>query len=114
MLQHANYQCPSTNNRRPIPCRLTVVYLFLFKLSRIYVRFMGRLMKSKYRAGALFFLITVLKGLPQPAHFMAVSLEISGLTAALISARSGDVTSSSTGLARFALWKGIIRRSTGK
>lgn len=62
------------------------MYLFLFKLSRMKVRFMGRLMNSKYRGGALLFLKTVMKGFPHPAgHFIATSLETSGFTRDLTS-----------------------------
>ncbi len=62
------------------------MYLFLFKLSRTNVRFIGLLMNSKYRGGALLFLKTVMNGLLQPGHFMATSLETSGFTADLKSA----------------------------
>lgn len=82
---------------------LTFVYLFLLMLSRMYVRFIGRLMYSKYRWGALLFLSTVLKGLPHPAHFIAISFEISGL-ATNFRSWDGGIVPSSRGLARFACW----------
>lgn len=69
--------------------RLTEIYLFLFRLSLINVRFIGLLMNSKYRGGALLFLNTVMKGLLQPGHFVATSLEMSGFTVDLKSGGGG-------------------------
>ena len=71
------------------PPRLTDMYLFLLRLSLMNVRFIGLLMNSKYRGGALLFLKTVMKGLLQPGHFIATSLEMSGFTVDLKSAGGG-------------------------
>lgn len=68
----------------------------------MYVRFIGRLIKSKYPGGAFFLVSTVVKGLSQSAHLICVSFVISGLTAALKFAEYvEDCPSASEGLARF-------------
>lgn len=94
--------------------RLTVEYLFLLTLSRMYTRFICRLTTSKYRGGALLRLSTMLNGLPQPGHFIAISLEISGFTMDLTSGAGGSVSSTSGDLARFAFCgRYRIRRPQG-